>query len=85
MRGINNAMSATPVNRTLTSPQPSPLPRRERRGRNISLRLEYRVCARGTFEGHPLIPSFSPSGGEGARRAVEGVGRWNDGFSKITG
>ena len=25
-----------------------------------------------THEPYPLIPSFSPSGGEGARRAVEG-------------
>jgi len=24
----------------------------------------------------PLIPSFSPSGGEGARRAVEGDSDW---------
>jgi hypothetical protein len=35
-------------------------------------------------EPNPLIPSFSPSGGEGARRAVEGdsLGSWSQCVSK---
>ena len=35
-----------------------------------------RKVVEATHELYPLIPSFSPSGGEGARRAVEGDSDW---------
>jgi hypothetical protein len=41
-------------------------------------------CVLSLHEPNPLIPSFSPSGGEGARRAVEGdsLGSWSQCVSK---
>jgi hypothetical protein len=35
-----------------------------------------RKAEEATHEPYPLIPSFSPSAGEGARRAVEGESYW---------
>src|SRR5438445_3821391 len=69
--------SLRPRPRSRTRPRPANLVSRTRtrtRTRTIGFMVPIRDSGivEASHEPHPLIPSFSPSGGEGARRAVEG-------------
>ena len=83
--GLIGYASQLPSDEAAPSPHPSPplgervvLQKRDR----LSGRFMVQIHAqkRAFHEPYPLIPSFSPSGGEGARRAVEGGFRPVHGF-----